>query len=314
MTSNNLFKKAPLFAAFFFLMACSQIETPTTQKYLFQPKLNTPFAHKFTITAKIAQTFEGTTYESSMIQSFDIHQTAKSITPDSLQVSAYFSDIDLKIFSQQQTMRIRSKSKDTADARSQIVKNLLHKPFQITYRPDGSIVSINNWDETIMKTVIQIMAGTGADVNGNINEFLKTLGSETLIGHLELVTAFLPEDGILPEDSTWRKSIVFINNVSDKPVTMVYQYNLSDDGLNIAGTTLIAPTPYVEPNSKISYAMGGDIKLELLANTNTGIAESAVIKQQLKGKATLPLTEQRHQPYEMPMTTSAEVKWTRINL
>ena len=312
---TTFLKKASFPVAFFLLWACGPTPTPeeTPTTYRFQPPLEQSFAHQLEITSKIAQTFEGTIYESSMIQNFDLHQKALLVDAAEIQVEAFLSNIDIKVFSQQQTLRIRSKSKDEKDLRSTVVKNLLHQPFQINYRPDGSIVSIQNWDEKIIKEVARVFPSNESQLNNITAEFIKTLGAETLVGYLELVNAFLPENGQLQTDSTWKRPVVFTNNLRDSAATMVYSHQFLEDQIVVEGVSYLKTSSYFEPQTQITYAMGGDIKLKITANPTTGIAETATIKHDLKGKATLPLTEQRPEPYDMPMASSTTIVWQRLN-
>lgn len=309
---KNFSKKAPIYAAFFFLFACTTSEQPE-KLYRFQPELNSALVYNMEITSKMQQTYEGTVYESSMIQYFTLHQTPKAYENEQLLMEVYFSNLEVKVFSQQQTLRIRSKSKDSTDFRSQVVKMLVNKPFQITYRLDGSIVEITGWDSLIAETIVAEFSQSDVDVNYTIAEFIKTFGGQTLVGHLELVNSYFPDGGQLVTGEAWTKPVLFSNTTAEKEHNMAYTHQIEDGEMLVEGVSFIKTAPQVDPITQITYALGGNIKLQVIVDQSNGLPINARITQKLKGTATLPISAQRPEGYEMPMSTTNEVRFERIN-
>jgi hypothetical protein len=293
------------------ITSCESNEEALTYQFLPNPKVreSKSFALNHKVRSEIQ--YEGTIFETSMQQQWDFILKFQNILEDGFLAEMSFTRLQIRAYSQNQTVLIKSDKKDSTDVRSNLLKLLVNKPFYVHFRQNGSIREIRGWEEWLENMALQATSGNALQAEYLGSEIKKSISHELIAAHLEIGWCLSPNEPV-KKPSEWSRPILFSSGLGEKSSAMAYLFESTEGPL--AKITGIAQTgggtqdPFFDPSTGLSYEVTGETRLKALFNNEEGWVTKSSIEQQLKGNAKLPISEARPLGLSMPVKIQSSLE------
>lgn len=235
--------------------------------------------------------------------------TVDKANQDNYEMTVRFDNLMMSMGSLQGKTEFDSENPKEGDAYSQILSNVIGKPFNITMSKTGEIVDIKNMDQVWESAFADqnISATEKAQILSQLNQ---TYGAKAMKGNIEMVTAIFPESKVNLGD-TWTNSVRLASGMEGELKTE-YTYEGTENGLNkISGKGAIETLDkdaYLNVNGlDLKFDMTGSMNSEIKVDQSSGWIVEATINQTIDGTASMKGNEQMPNGLTIPMKINTEM-------
>jgi hypothetical protein len=288
----------------FMFMAC-QSEAPESGYDLqLNPTLQQVFEHTINHKVRSEMEYEGQVYETSMQQDASFQLKITELLEDGFIGQCEFKRLQIKAYNQNQTVLIKSDKKDTTDVRSNLLQLLIDKPFYITFRHNGTIKNIRGWETWMENMALRVVQRDATKAAYLVNELKKTWSHDQLAAQFEICWRLAP-DSAVSKGATWSKPVLFSSGYGNQESAMAYTLDHVDNFTatisGVAQTGTQSQQPFYDPASGLTYDVKGENLLKAEFDLQSQWVTKTEVRQKLKGRAMLPISEDRPEGLQMPV-------------
>ena len=260
-------------------MLCA-ITVSAQVKLSFNPEMGTKYEYFADVAQNIKQAAMGQETLTEMQTKITYLMEIKSKTPQEIKVQFTYSDFIISISSAMMNMKYDSKKpvenpSEMDKMLGKILKELINKPFEVVFAPDGSAKSVTGM-EAIIENMLKVVAADGqmaAQIGAMMSQ---QFSDESMKNMFSQSFNFYPENAVKIGDS-W--------NVKNK--ALVSGMNLDSDikntlkGVNgnMATIEIAGDINMTMEGGKLSGKQTGT----MVVNSASGIPETSDINQNVKG-------------------------------
>jgi hypothetical protein len=179
-----------------------------------------------------------------------------------------------------------SGKKDSTEVMSSILNRMTDKPFTATFTKSGKIRSIENLENMISSVLDGFPQVQGIQKEQIKARFMKSFGSQSVKGSIELATAVLPEVPVAKNDK-WQTHTTLQTTMSANVETTYQLVGVTPTSYLIHGEGTIVTIPAEPGTSPMKYDMKGTMVSDIKVDKTTGWITESKTRQNINGTMTI---------------------------
>lgn len=266
------------------------------------------YTQNLAINSDIEQEMMGQKMQMQMNMSADINFLVKDLQNDVYEMTTEYNNMSITVSSAMGNITISSDDTDKSNPMAVAVNNIVHKPFTVFMKKDGSIQSVSGISDIMASMFAGLDSLTDMEKQQLTAQLKDSWGDEAFKNNFDMTSSIYPTSGKAAINTPWKrdmsiKSVVNINSDIEYTLTETtadYNHIIGKGTISSNIDTSLSGTP-----AKI--AMNGDLELDIKIDPTTGWITTTTIKQNIGGDIKISADGQ---DMSIPINTKSTITMT----
>ncbi len=237
----------------------------------------------------------------------------KAVNDDTYDLEVRYKHLNMTMQLPQMTLQFNSEESDKEDILSQILAEMIDKPFYIKIAKNGKIEAVKNI-EALFTSAFNKFSLSEAETLQVKNQLSKAYGEEAFKGNMEMATAIFPDSPVVIGDK-WTITTKLASEMT-ADINTIYEFKAENkDHYLIQGRSKIETTnkdTYIETTAgmPMKVDLTGTMVSEIKVDKNSGWIIEANIAQEMQGNMQFKENSALPDGMTVPMTIKNEMTIT----
>lgn len=297
------------------LLACIFVLTAThaqTMELCLNLKEGREYQQNSESSMTIVQDLGEQTMEIFMIVKGKMTYKVTGVGEKEYEMNVKYESVSLSMEMPQGKVEFSSEQPGEDDIFSQILSEMVGKPFQVSMTRTGRVKEVKNIDKMIESIFKNFKGLSAAEVKQFKAQLMKAYGEKAFRGSIEMVTAIYPDKPVSIGESWIVKTKLESGMLVDLKTNYTLEANEADHNLirGVSEIETLDKDSYIEVDGvAVRYDLKGEMHSEIKVNKSTGWIVEAKISQHISGSASLKDSPQFPGGMDIPMSIDSKIAY-----
>jgi hypothetical protein len=267
---------------FFIIGICVSIYSQAQTKLSFNPEVGKTYQFTTKTTQTGNATISGQSIPLNTIVDMSFDMKTMSKTPDEIRMQYSYKNISLILNTSVITLKVDTQNPSAVSSEqektlSQLLGKMVNKSFDIVFKPDGSVVSLNGLN-SIMKEMLSSLPNSSNSQTST--SLLESLNDETMKKMFEQTFKMYPEQAVKRGDSWSGSASISVSSIKSDVQNTYILKNVKGDiaFIDVSSNFSMGPVAGIEMDLKGNQV--GAIEMDI----KTGLPLKSELNQTINGK------------------------------